>query len=67
MSPEMVETVFNPYDGSGNSYVRKEKGTGLGLSIVKRLVEMLRGDVSIVSEPGHGTAVRMDLPVRYAE
>tara|TARA_R110002124_G_scaffold147400_1_gene312609 strand:+ start:1492 stop:3060 length:1569 start_codon:yes stop_codon:yes gene_type:complete len=65
MPPEMVETVFNPYDGSGNSYVRKEKGTGLGLSIVKRLVEMLRGDVSIVSAPGEGTAVRMDLPTSF--
>ena len=66
MPPDMVETVFNPYDGSGNSYVRKEKGTGLGLSIVKRLVEMLRGDVSIVSAPGRGTAVRMDLPVSFS-
>ncbi|MEQ9557613.1 MAG: PAS-domain containing protein [Rhodospirillales bacterium] len=65
MPPDMVETVFNPYDGSGNSYVRKEKGTGLGLSIVKRLVEMLRGDVSIVSAPGEGTTVRMDLPISF--
>jgi PAS domain S-box-containing protein len=65
MPPEMVETVFNPYDGTGNSYVRKEKGTGLGLSIVKRLVEMLRGDVSIVSAPGEGTTVRMDLPTAF--
>jgi signal transduction histidine kinase len=66
MPPEMVETVFNPYDGSGNSYVRKEKGTGLGLSIVKRLIEMLRGDVTIKSAPGQGTVVCMDLPLRYA-
>ncbi len=67
MPPEMLETVFNPYDGTGNSYVRKEKGTGLGLAIVKRLVEMLRGEVSIASTPGEGTTVRMDLPLSFTE
>ena len=67
MPPEMLETVFNPYDGTGNSYVRKEKGTGLGLAIVKRLVEMLRGEVSIASTPGQGTTVRMDLPISFTE
>jgi signal transduction histidine kinase len=67
MPPEMIETVFNPYDGSGNSYVRKEKGTGLGLSIVKRLVEMLRGTVAIESTSGEGTTVQLDLPIRYMD
>ena len=63
----MIETVFNPYDGSGNSYVRKEKGTGLGLSIVKRLVEMLRGTVAIESVSGQGTTVHLDLPIRHTD
>ena len=67
MPAEMIETVFNPYDGSGNSYVRKEKGTGLGLSIVKRLVEMLRGTVAIESTSGEGTTVHLDLPIRYMD
>ncbi len=67
MPPEMIETVFNPYDGSGNSYVRKEKGTGLGLSIVKRLVEMLRGTVAIESVSGQGTTVHLDLPIRHTD
>ena len=67
MPPDMVETVFNPYDGSGNSYVRKEMGTGLGLSIVKRLIKMLRGDVTIESAPGDGTAVRLNLPISFTD
>ncbi|MEQ8229938.1 MAG: PAS-domain containing protein [Rhodospirillales bacterium] len=67
MPPDMVETVFNPYDGSGNSYVRKEMGTGLGLSIVKRLIEMLRGEVIIKSSPGDGTTVRLNLPISFTD
>jgi signal transduction histidine kinase len=67
MPPEMIETVFNPYDGGGNSYVRKEKGTGLGLSIVKRLIEMLNGTVAIESAPDQGTTVRLDLPVSFTD
>lgn len=40
------------------------EGTGLGLSIVSRLVELLKGSVSIDTEPGKGTQVRVALPVK---
>ena len=39
-----------------------EGGKGLGLAIVKRIAELHGGEVSVASEPGHGTMVRLSLP-----
>ncbi|MFI5389628.1 MAG: sensor histidine kinase, partial [Candidatus Eremiobacterales bacterium] len=38
------------------------RGTGLGLAIVARLVERMRGAISISSEVGHGTTVSVEVP-----
>jgi signal transduction histidine kinase len=45
------------YTGKGSS-----GGTGLGLPICKDLVEKMDGEISIRSEKGVGTAVRIELP-----
>jgi PAS domain S-box-containing protein len=45
------------YTGKGSS-----GGTGLGLPICKDLVEKMDGEVSIRSEKGMGTSVRIELP-----
>ena len=42
------------------------KGTGLGLSMVHGLATQLWGGLTIVSEPGRGTAVDLWLPVSLA-
>jgi len=41
----------------------KAKGTGLGLAIVRRVIETHRGKVTIKSQPGRGTSIRVWLPV----
>lgn len=41
-----------------------EKSTGLGLSIVKHMVEAMDGRIWVDSEPGHGAAFRVELPVQ---
>ena len=40
----------------------KAKGTGLGLAIVGRIIETHRGDISIKSKIGRGTAISITLP-----
>ncbi|MGH7990247.1 MAG: two-component system sensor histidine kinase NtrB, partial [Limisphaerales bacterium] len=42
----------------------KAKGTGLGLAIVGRIIETHRGKISIQSRLGHGTIIRITLPVK---
>jgi hypothetical protein len=36
-------------------------GVGLGMSVLKHMVSSLRGDLSVTSTPGEGTAVNVDL------
>lgn len=59
--------IFEPFTQIEDPYTRKQGGTGLGLTIVKRLVESMKGRITICSEPGRGTEMRITIPMGFLQ
>ena len=64
MSPEFMETMYQPFSRQVDSRVNSIQGTGLGLAITKQMVELLDGTIECQSEQGKGTTftVILDIP-----
>ena len=59
MPPEHLARIFEPfYTTKGEGH-----GTGLGLSVSLGIVQAHGGAIDVESKPGHGTTVRVKLPV----
>ncbi len=52
---DRLDRLFKTFSQIDSSTTRHYGGTGLGLSIVKRLVELMDGEVNVSSEPGRGS------------
>ena len=64
MSSDELARVFQPFTQAEDSAERSYDGAGLVLAIVRRLVELMDGEIDVESAPGEGTvfSVQLSLP-----
>jgi PAS domain S-box-containing protein len=62
MTPAQMAKLFEAFAQAEASTSRRYGGTGLGLAITRRFAQMMRGDVSVASEPGEGSSFTIRLP-----
>ena len=61
-----LEYIFDEFYQVDESESQKYRGAGLGLTLVRDLVALLDGELSVESDIGRGTTVRVELPVQTA-
>jgi len=62
MPKDKLDDIFKEYTQLKTKDM--EKGFGLGLSITKKLVELLGGEVSVISEEKKGSTFSVKIPIR---
>lgn len=67
MSKEFQQVIFDPFTRADNSNSSEMRGTGLGMAIVKRLVEIMKGSVTVDSELDRGSTFTVVLPLEINE
>ncbi len=67
ISEEKLKSIFEAFSQASQDISVRFGGTGLGLTIVEQLTGLLRGDVTVKSEPGKGSTFSVTLPLIVSE
>jgi signal transduction histidine kinase len=62
MTAEQMGKLFQEFSQATSTTASKYGGTGLGLAISRRFCQMMGGDITVASEPGHGSTFTIRLP-----
>lgn len=63
MTEAQVARIFETFEQADTSTARRFGGSGLGMTIVRRLVDLMEGEIAIDSEPGRGTRISITFRV----
>jgi CheY-like chemotaxis protein len=67
ISEDMMTRLFGRFEQADSSTTRKYGGTGLGFSITRSLIDLIGGEIDVVSEVNKGTVVSISLPLKKAK
>jgi signal transduction histidine kinase len=62
IDPENIERIFKEFEQVRDGHLANFDGVGLGLSIVKKYLELLHGDIEVISRSGEGSTFTFSVP-----
>lgn len=62
IAPEQQALIFEAFVQVDTGHTRAQGGSGLGLTIGRSLARLMKGDLTVESEPGHGSTFTLWLP-----
>jgi signal transduction histidine kinase/streptogramin lyase len=62
---DFMPHVFAEYRQESTGFGRLFPGSGLGLAISKRMVELMKGEISVTSSKGEGSTFTVRLPIHH--
>ncbi|HKP96758.1 MAG TPA: response regulator [Fibrobacteria bacterium] len=63
MTPDQIQRLYRPFTQADASTSRRFGGTGLGLAITFRIIQMMKGGITVESSPGKGSVFTVRLPL----
>ena len=66
MSEEFQKQLFTPFTREYTEETKHIQGTGIGMAIVKNIVDLLGGNISVISSKGKGTTFTINLELAVA-
>ncbi|HET7020306.1 MAG TPA: ATP-binding protein [Xanthobacteraceae bacterium] len=63
LSSAEIKRLFQPFAQASDQVARRYGGAGLGLTLAKRVAKAMGGQLTVASEPGHGSRFRMSVTV----
>jgi len=64
---EHQKKIFEPFSQEDNSTTRRFGGSGLGLAISKQLIDLMGGDLTLISEKDKGSEFCFNLSLKIVE
>ena len=67
ISAEAQQQLFSPFTQADSSTTRQYGGSGLGLSLCREIVEAMKGEIGVQSEPDKGSVFWFSIPVQVKQ
>lgn len=66
IQPDKLGAIFESFRQLDSGLSRSYTGLGLGLALSQKLLELMGGEITAVSEPGKGSIFSAAVPLRYS-
>lgn len=67
MNPKQADNIFMPFAQADETIRRRFGGAGLGMAITRQIVETMKGDIRVKSQPNAGTTIVISMPLKITQ